>query len=86
MCRETQVTPSDASRRKEAAPWSCRPSLIHHDTPRRKPGAKGASRLVSGRDPAPASRRAISEAAQPAAVEAPHSFLARVRQFLQLAR
>ena len=39
---ETQVTPREARRRKDASPASERPSLIHHDTPRRKPGASAA--------------------------------------------
>ena len=52
---ETQVTPREARRRKDASPASERPSLIHHDTPRRKPGAstapsEGASAGASGRD------------------------------------
>ncbi len=69
---ETQVTPREARRRKDASPASERPSLIHHDTPRRKPGAsaapaEGASAGASGRTACPA-RRSISAAAQADAV------------------
>ena len=50
---ETQVTPREARRRKDAAPASERPSLIHQDTPRRKPGARAGQGGAATRGAAP---------------------------------